>query len=828
MSGVVAAEGAPLPHPILFVTQVPIPADFATVGSVFANHLADAAGTGRGGDLYLLSPNGQLRNLTREAGHGVDGFQGASSIAVREPAVHWDGDRAIFSMVVGATETRYRYIDSVWQLYEVTGLGSGETAKITKVANQPADTNNSSPVYGSDDRVIFVSDRPRGGEPHLYPQLDEYESTATPTGLWSLDPKTGDLRLLQHSPSGSFRPIVDSAGRIVFTRWDHLQQDQQADADALDGDTYGSFDFVDESAGSARVPRRNEVFPEPRSDRVDLLDGTPFTGHELNSFLPWQVRQDGSGEEILNHLGRHELHSYFDRARSDDPELEEFIDDNSGRTNPSPIENMLQIREDPASPGRYLAVDAPEFATHASGQVIAIRAPPDKNPDDITVDYLTHPATREVTADGAAPPAGHSGHYRNPLPLSDGSLIAVHTAETRAAANQGSRTHPSPRYHFRLERMVAGRDGFLRAGAPLTAGISKTLSYWDPDERVEYSGALWELDPVEVRARPRPPTTAWSLPPPEQRVFDDLGVSVDTFRADLARRGLALLVSRNVTSRDRADRQQPFNLRVPGGVETRGGAGVTYDITHLQVFQGDQVRGYGGTIDPEPGRRVLAQVLHDPAALAANPPTSGPAGSVAIAADGSVAAVVPAGRALAWQTTDSSGAPVVRERFWISSQPGEIRVCDGCHGVNRVNQAGQPPAVQPPLALRDVLMRWLSSRPGCLDDPRHLCLRDGRFSVRADWRSAQANGVGTAAPLTSDSGTFWFFGPNNVEVIVKVLDACSQATGERYWVFAAGLTDVDVTLTVDDLESGESRVYRSPLGTPFAPIQDVEAFATCP
>ena len=41
MPGFVAAQAAPrgsLPNPILFVTQVPVPADFATIGSVFANH----------------------------------------------------------------------------------------------------------------------------------------------------------------------------------------------------------------------------------------------------------------------------------------------------------------------------------------------------------------------------------------------------------------------------------------------------------------------------------------------------------------------------------------------------------------------------------------------------------------------------------------------------------------------------------------------------------------------------------------------------------------------------------------------------------------------
>src|SRR6185295_14602511 len=138
---------ASLPNPMLFVTQVPIPADFTTVGSVFGNQGGDVQSAGRGGDLYILYPNGALRNLTREAGFGNDGFQGGNAIAVREPSVHWSGTKALFSMVVGATTERYEYIDTYWQIYEVTGLGQGSQAVITRVPRQPADSNNVSPLY---------------------------------------------------------------------------------------------------------------------------------------------------------------------------------------------------------------------------------------------------------------------------------------------------------------------------------------------------------------------------------------------------------------------------------------------------------------------------------------------------------------------------------------------------------------------------------------------------------------------------------------------------------------------------------------------------------
>ncbi len=700
-----------LPNPILFATQVPIPADFATIGSVFANHLGGLQEAGRGGDLYIRYTDGTLCNLTGEAGYGVAaGLQGEDAIAVRDPAVHWNGDRAVFSMVVGAPNELYVYEDYFWQLYEIDGLGeSCGDAIITKVANQPEDVNNVMPTYASDGRILFVSDRPRGGEPHLYPQHDEYESTPTPTGLWSLDPGAGELFLMEHAPSGSFTPIVDSFGRVIFTRWDHLQQDQQADADALNGDVYGTFDYEDESATAAMLPRSDEVFPEPRGERTDLLAGTPYTGHRLNNFFPWEIRQDGMASEILNHLGRHELHFYFNRARDDDPNLVEFIDSVSGRVNPRSIENFLQIVEHPAAPGTYVGVDAPEFQTHASGQVIRTSAAPGVNPDTVVIEYLTHPTTATVVADGAVPPAEHSGHYRDPLVLSDGTVIAAHTSETRAADNEGTRAHPVPRYDFRLAVLETASSGYLEAGAALTPGISKSLSYFDPDVEVSYTGDLWELYPVEVVARTPPAVPPLELAAPEQQIFDELGVDPVTMRSWLRDRDLALVVVRDATTRDAADRQQPFNLQVPGGTATIGASGTVYDIEDFQFFQADQLRGIGGMSSPRPGRRVIARPLHAANAMEVNPANpGGPAGSVPIALDGSVAAFVPTRRALAWQSVDGTGEGVVRERFWLSFQPGEMRACDGCHGINTANQEGGDAADNSPDALRSLLLHWLA------------------------------------------------------------------------------------------------------------------------
>ena len=49
---------------------------------------------------------------------------------------------------------------------------------------------------------------------------------------------------------------------------------------------------------------------------------------------------------------------------------------------------------------------------------------------------------------------------------------------------------------------------------------------------------------------------------------------------------------------------------------------------------------------------------------------------------------------------------VVKERYWVTFQPGEIRTCKNCHGINTADQAGNPPPNNKPQALRDLLQYW--------------------------------------------------------------------------------------------------------------------------
>jgi hypothetical protein len=345
-------------------------------------------------------------------------MQGLDAIAVRDPNAHWGGEKVLFSMAIGAPTQRYQTKEYRWQLYEITNLRPNQTPVITKVVNQPTQYNNVMPIYGTDGRIIFVSDRPRNNQIHLYPQLDEYESTASNTGLWSLDSSNGDLFLLDHSPSGDFHPSIDSFGRVIFTRWDHLQRDQQNLPE------YGPFNYSSENINSEPTISKLEVYPEPRS--INDPDKKPNVNlFTINHFFPWMVSEKGTGLETLNHIGRQELHDYIEKSFKDDP-----------------------------------------------------------------------------------------------APLSDGGLLAVHTAFTGGDSNIGTGAQPLSKYDFRIKSLKK-IGAYWVPDEPITPGIRKTISFWEPDILVSYNEVqMWELQPVELRARIKPAENNHALKDPEQNAFN--------------------------------------------------------------------------------------------------------------------------------------------------------------------------------------------------------------------------------------------------------------------------------------------------------------------
>ena len=177
-------------------------------------------------------------------------------------------------------------------------------------------------------------------------------------------------------------------------------------------------------------------------------------------------------------------------------------------------------------------------------------------------------------------------------------------------------------------------------------------------------------------------------------------------------------------------------------------------------------------------------------------------------------------------------------RVWFTEKGGRVRrvAADGS-GVSYTvpTSASYPHSIAPgpdgamwfTENVADQIGRISTEASPCVPDSESLCLNHERFRVTAHWRKSDGSeGNGHAVALTADSGYFWFFNAANIELVVKVLGACSL--NQHYWVFAAGLTNVEVALSVTDMETGAVKTYSNPLGTAFAPVQDTSAFESCP
>src|SRR5215470_16531105 len=111
----------------------------------------------------------------------------------------------------------------------------------------------------------------------------------------------------------------------------------------------------------------------------------------------------------------------------------------------------------------------------------------------------------------------------------------------------------------------------------------------------------------------------------------------------------------------------------------------------------------------------------------------------------------------------------------------------------------------------------------CVPTTTALCLNGSRFKVSVAWQvpAQGTSGVGTGTALTSDTGEFWFFSANNIELVVKVVDG--RAFNNHFWVFYGALSNVQYTITVTDTVTGAVKTYSNPQGS-LASVADTLAF----
>jgi hypothetical protein len=113
-----------------------------------------------------------------------------------------------------------------------------------------------------------------------------------------------------------------------------------------------------------------------------------------------------------------------------------------------------------------------------------------------------------------------------------------------------------------------------------------------------------------------------------------------------------------------------------------------------------------------------------------------------------------------------------------------------------------------------------STLPRCNNSRTHACLSGKRFKVEVESQF----GLAQVDRASKTDAYFYFLNPGGVDLLVQLLQRCSN--NDHFWVFASATTSVDFDLTVTDTFSGESRAYTNPGA--LQPILDTAAFATCP
>ena len=118
----------------------------------------------------------------------------------------------------------------------------------------------------------------------------------------------------------------------------------------------------------------------------------------------------------------------------------------------------------------------------------------------------------------------------------------------------------------------------------------------------------------------------------------------------------------------------------------------------------------------------------------------------------------------------------------------------------------------------------LTIPPFCSSQPGVLCLNGGRFQASVSWAFSEPipyQGRGQTVPLTADTGAFWFFTANNIELVVKVVDG--RAANGKFWVFIGALTDGQWVVQIRNIETGQIRFYQNVEGLLMS-LSDTAAF----
>ena len=124
----------------------------------------------------------------------------------------------------------------------------------------------------------------------------------------------------------------------------------------------------------------------------------------------------------------------------------------------------------------------------------------------------------------------------------------------------------------------------------------------------------------------------------------------------------------------------------------------------------------------------------------------------------------------------------------------------------------------------------------CVRDAQTACLLGGRFEVKVrmwDFSSPPVLFPGIiqsyqgASSETDQTASYYSFQEGNVEVFVKMVNACAAPAFHSFWLFAAGATNAETEILVRDTMAEETYRIHNPANVLFEPLADTSAFETC-
>jgi Hydrazine synthase alpha subunit middle domain/WD40-like Beta Propeller Repeat len=166
------------------------------------SHYTNAALTIEGDMRYAFADGGRLCRLnlrTRELAVLLDDPQGG----IRDPHLHYDGQKILFSYRKGGTKA--------FHLYEIGVDGSN----LTQLTDGP--DNDIEPIYTPDGAIVFCSSRCHRYVPCWRTQV------AT---LYRCDADGGNIRMLSNNAEQENTPWMLPDGRVLYMRWEYVDRNQ--------------------------------------------------------------------------------------------------------------------------------------------------------------------------------------------------------------------------------------------------------------------------------------------------------------------------------------------------------------------------------------------------------------------------------------------------------------------------------------------------------------------------------------------------------------------------------------------------------------------------